>query len=327
MKLWGCDEPGHDLCLQGVEYIGHIQLSEEHISIWIGEIVGHCRGQATCHYPPDVFIIPDGSRSNRNPNFDWGASETNIDPEVEIEPGYFCGLALERVGRTILYHAKVSLILAKLSLYWQIVNGWPLYGYRRLYKPPSAQSLGIILQETADLMRPCYPPRIRKQASNVFSRTTWIPDGYRGDHYIQIILEWLGHAFRRSGKDHVSPEIMSALYQNLTSGPLHVHYDDVLSNFIVILARYLTGWERDYGSLPWALAHSVFNLCRLLRYVDARFHILSEAILDIALDTTIWATSRHMGLDYFLQGKGVAVNKFFEDRSYSDSTRRRAHVL
>ncbi|KAF8515997.1 hypothetical protein BU17DRAFT_93094 [Hysterangium stoloniferum] len=150
-ELWGCDEPGHDLCLQGAEYIGHIQLSEEQISIWIGEV---CRGQATCDYPPEVFIIPDGSRSNGNPNFDWGASETNIDPEPEIGPGYFCGLALERVGRTILYHSKISLILAKLSFYKQVVNGrGPFRSTRRPYKPPSAQRLGIILQETVDPMR------------------------------------------------------------------------------------------------------------------------------------------------------------------------------
>ncbi|KAF8513850.1 hypothetical protein BU17DRAFT_95026 [Hysterangium stoloniferum] len=150
-EQWGCGEP----CLQGADYIGHIQLSEEQIFIWIGDI---CRGQTTCHYPLEVFMIPDGSRSNRNPNFDWGASETDTDTEVEIEPGYFCELALEQVGRTILYHSKASLFLAKLSLYRQIVNGGSLYEYRRRYKPPSTQRLAIILQETADLMRyelPC----------------------------------------------------------------------------------------------------------------------------------------------------------------------------
>ncbi|KAF8516002.1 hypothetical protein BU17DRAFT_93099 [Hysterangium stoloniferum] len=150
-EQWGCDEPGHDLCLQGNHYIAHIQLSQEQISIWIDEI---CRGQATCHHPPEMFIILDGSRPNRNLNFDWGASETNTDPEVEIGTGYFCGLVLERVGSTILYCSKVSLLLAKLSLYGQIVNHWSIYGNTgRRYKRPSAQRLGIILQETADLMR------------------------------------------------------------------------------------------------------------------------------------------------------------------------------
>ncbi|KAF8509012.1 hypothetical protein BU17DRAFT_99337 [Hysterangium stoloniferum] len=260
-EQWGCDEPGHDLCLQGNHYITHIQLSQEQISIWIDEI---CRGQATCHHPPETFIIPDGSRPNRNLNFDWGASETNTDPEVEIGTGYFCGLALERVGSTILYCSKVSLLLAKLSLYGQIVNHWSIYGNTgRRYKRPSVQRLGIILQETADLMRPSYPLYIRKRASNVFGGRTWIPGGYREDDYIQIILEWLGHVFRRSGENHVSPEIMSALYRNLTSAPLHVHYNEVLSNFIVILARYLSSWEWDYDSLPWALTHIVFNLCCL----------------------------------------------------------------
>ncbi|KAF8525536.1 hypothetical protein BU17DRAFT_83781 [Hysterangium stoloniferum] len=306
-----------------------------------------------------MFIIPDGSRSNGNPNFDWGASETNTDPEVEIGPGYFCGVALERVGRTILYHSKASLLLAKLSLYAQIVNRWPLYGYKRLYKPASERSLGLILQETADLMRPSYPLYIRKQASNVFGRTTWIRDGYRGDDCIQIILEWLGNAFCRSEEDHVSPEIMSALYRNLTSATLHLDYNEVLSNFLVILARYLSSWERDYDSLPYTVTYMVFNLCRfrklsfkelnavrdyleswlqqqsnstwaynrdayfidsqmeasiLCSRQDARFHILSEALLDIALDTTIGATSRHRGFGYFLEGKGTAVIRFFQGR-------------
>ncbi|KAF8529297.1 hypothetical protein BU17DRAFT_80528 [Hysterangium stoloniferum] len=357
-EQWGCDEPGHDVCLQGADYIGHIQLSEEQISIWIGEI---CRGQATCHYPPKVFIVPDGFRFNRNPNFDWGASGTNTDTEVEIGRQYLGRVVLERVGRTILYHSKVSFLLAKLSFYKQIVNRpRPSTIARRLYKPPSAQSLGIILQETADLMRPSYPLCIRKRASNVFGRRTWIPDGYRGVDSIQIILEWLGDAFRRAWKIVESPEIMSALYRNLTSAPLHVHYDEVLSSFIVILARYLTGsWDRDHHPLPYTLTHIVQNLCHLRKlsfkelyaihdYLeswlqqrsnsrwsynkdayficsqmevsircsrqDARFHILSEALLDIALDTTIGATSRYMGLDWFLQGKGGAVNKFFEDR-------------
>ncbi|KAF8525532.1 hypothetical protein BU17DRAFT_83776 [Hysterangium stoloniferum] len=350
-ELWGCDEPGHDLCLQGIDYIGHIQLSEEQISIWIGEIVGHLFIEVTKYL---ISTVP------RNLNFDWGTSGTNPDPEVEIGPGYFCGLALERVGRTILYHSKVAVLLVKLSFYRQIVNCWPLYGHIGHYKRPSAQNLGIILQETADLMRPSYPVYIRKRASNVFGRITVIPDGFRGHHSIQIILEWLGEAFRCSQEDDVSPEIMSALYRNLISAPLHIHYDEVLSNFIVILARYLTGsWERDYDSLPYTFTHTVqfvrhlrklsskelnaihdyleswlqqqsnsrwsynkdaYFICSQMEVSipcsrqDSRFHILSEALLDIALDTTIGATSRHRGLDYFLQGKGCAVNTFFEDR-------------
>ncbi|KAF8496605.1 hypothetical protein BU17DRAFT_103422 [Hysterangium stoloniferum] len=129
---------------------------------------------------------------------------------------------------------------------------------------------------------------------------------------------------------------MSALYRNLTSAPLHLHYEEVLSNFIVILARYLSSWEWDYHSLPYSLTFIMRDLCHLHRlsfkelnavhdYLeswlqqqsnsrwfcnrdayfifsqmevstlcsrqDARFHILSEALLDIALDTTIGATS------------------------------------
>ncbi|KAF8513657.1 hypothetical protein BU17DRAFT_68706 [Hysterangium stoloniferum] len=81
-EQWGCDELGHDLCLQGNDYIGHIQLSEEQISILIGEI---CRGQATCRYPPEVFIVPERSGSNRDPSFDRGGSGTTAGAEVEKE--------------------------------------------------------------------------------------------------------------------------------------------------------------------------------------------------------------------------------------------------
>ncbi|KAF8512750.1 hypothetical protein BU17DRAFT_69096 [Hysterangium stoloniferum] len=274
-EQWGCDEPGHELCLQGNEYVGHVQLSKEQISIWIGKI---CQGQATCHYPPKMFIVPDGSGSNRNPNFDWGASGTTTDTEAEIEPGYFCGLALERIGGIILYHSKVSLLFAKLLVYEQM--------------------------------------------------------------------------------DHVSPEITSALYGSLTSAPLHNHYDEVLSTFVVILARCFTGsWERDHYPFPNTLTYLPLLLCLLRRISfeelnaihdcleswvqkrslydnrdapyfiyfqmivstscsqdDARFHILSEAVLDIALDTTIGTTLRHNRFDMFLDAKGLTVHRFFADR-------------
>ncbi|KAF8513853.1 hypothetical protein BU17DRAFT_68644 [Hysterangium stoloniferum] len=299
-EQWGCDEPGHDLCLQGGCYIGHIQLSQEQISIWIDEI---CRGQATCHYPPEVLIIPDGSGANRKLDFDWGASETNIDPEPEIEPG-------------------------------KIVDRLPR---------PSAQSLGIILQETVDLMRPSYPPYIREQASNVFVSVENVSDAHRRDDCPQLVLEWLGWVFRHSGYKG-SPEIMSALYRNLTSAPLHIHYDEVLSNFVVILARYHTGsWERDHIGRPSDLAHLMRYLCGLQydmlsaffteltqampdpttqdgptpeSLADARFHVLSEALLDIALGITVGGTLRHMGNDWFFWSQARAVNRLFEDREW-----------
>ncbi|KAF8514578.1 hypothetical protein BU17DRAFT_68345 [Hysterangium stoloniferum] len=74
----------------GNDYMGHIQLSEEQISIWIGEI---CRGQATYRYPPEVFIVPEHSGSNGNPSFDWGGSGTTAGAEVEKEN------AIQRHGR------------------------------------------------------------------------------------------------------------------------------------------------------------------------------------------------------------------------------------
>ncbi|KAF8512738.1 hypothetical protein BU17DRAFT_95962 [Hysterangium stoloniferum] len=348
-EQWSCDEPGHELCLQGNEFVGHIQLSKEQISIWIGEI---CRGQAACRYPPKVFIVPDGSGSNRNPNFDWDASETTTDTEAEIEPGYFCGLVQERIGRIFLYHSKVALSFVKLLFYDRKVNRhYEVAG--RLYKRPSARMLGIILQETVDLMRSSYPICIRERASGLF-RTLPLLRGRWDDH---IILECLGYAFRDSTRDHVPRDIISALYWNLMREQLHIHYEEVLSTFVVIFARYLAAsWELDHFPLS-TFAFLAANLCYLrklsfkeldaihdylefwlqkrssygnrdrLDFIchhmsvsttcsqqDARFHIFSEALLDIALDTTIGTPSRHPDLALFLEDKGLAVNRFFANR-------------
>ncbi|KAF8512997.1 hypothetical protein BU17DRAFT_95697 [Hysterangium stoloniferum] len=345
LEQWGCDEPGHDICLQGKNYVGHIQLSKEQISIWIGEI---CRGQATRRDPPKVFIVPDGSGSKWSPDFYWGASETNAETEDEIEPGYLCGLALERLGRTILYHSKVSLLFAKLLFYKQIVGG--------LYKRPSARMFGIILQETIDLIRPSYPNYIRDRASGIFSRVSFLPDERWGNDYIHIILECLGGSFRW----FQSPEIMSALYRNLTGASLHIHYEEVLSTFVVIIARYLTSLRGLFHVCLHAFTFLAANLCHLRKlsfeeldaihdYLetwlrkgfdsisscrgglyfanyqmkvsipcsqqDARFHILSEALLDMALDTTIGTTLRDNDLKMFLQGGELAVYRFFADRA------------
>ncbi|KAF8511278.1 hypothetical protein BU17DRAFT_97381 [Hysterangium stoloniferum] len=104
--------------------------------------------------PPDVIILPDSCRSNRDTNFDRGASGANNDTDVEIGPGFFCGLALERVGTTILHRAKVSMLLAKPSLYQRMVNpDQPHRNTRQLCKPLYIRAFGIIVQESADLIR------------------------------------------------------------------------------------------------------------------------------------------------------------------------------
>ncbi|KAF8524865.1 hypothetical protein BU17DRAFT_84401 [Hysterangium stoloniferum] len=363
-KRWGCDELGHDLCLRGSDYVGHIQLSEEQVSIWIGEI---CRGQATCRYPPGAIIIPDCSRSNRNPNFDWGAIYSDIDSETvrdtngEIGPGYFCGLALERVGATILHRAKALALVAKLSWYDRIMN--PRFDgqiTRRLRNRVFVRVFGIIVQETADLMRPSYPPSIRKQASNIFFNASSIPHDLVDDEVecARIMLGWLGFAFRFFGGTHsrdyrVPPEITAELYSSLASAPLHTHYHEITSNFIVIFGRQLTGsWEPHHSRIASMLTIIVDNVRRLRKLSggelnaihsliefslqpcnrrvfynrsypgslddqiklsitcsqqDPRFKSLSEALLDIALDTMVGARPQHDGFDWCLYWKAKAT--------------------
>ncbi|KAF8511277.1 hypothetical protein BU17DRAFT_97380 [Hysterangium stoloniferum] len=239
-EQWGCDKPGHDICLQGTDYVGHIQLSEEQVSIWAGEI---CRGRATCLYPPDVIIIPDASRSNREVNFDWDASTTNTGTGVEIGPGYFCGLALERVGTIILYRAKISMLVGKLWLYHQIVNsGRPNGITRQLRKRLSIRNFGIIIQDSADLMQPSYPLYIRERASEVLYNAHTLSHGYDGDEYLHwSIPGWLGYAFYLFGylMDRKCDNAAStaALYRSPTSAPLHTHHIEITSTFLSIIAR------------------------------------------------------------------------------------------
>ncbi|KAF8512745.1 hypothetical protein BU17DRAFT_95978 [Hysterangium stoloniferum] len=67
-EQWGCDEPGHKLCLQGKEFVGHIQLSKEQISIWIGEIVGRPFIETDhYHYSPTRYLISTVPRSGDMP--------------------------------------------------------------------------------------------------------------------------------------------------------------------------------------------------------------------------------------------------------------------
>ncbi|KAF8530580.1 hypothetical protein BU17DRAFT_79407 [Hysterangium stoloniferum] len=343
---WSCAEPGHDLCLRGIDYDGHIQLSEDQVSIWVDEI---CRNQATHLYPPKTLIIPDCSGPNRDRKYDWGASETSYDPDAEDGvhgPGHLCGVVQERIGRVVLYGAKVAILLGKILLYKRIVS-------KNSARPLNALSMcrfGTIVQETADLMRPSYPWRVQRRASEIFSISSNVDQHLSAADYTGFMLQWLGFAFSWRW-DNDSPEIMSALYKSLARGPLHTHWTEVASEFIIILCRNLSrhGNPHNYTLLD----HLVFNVCtsgqlspqalnvihvylqsslqRLCKvdYLldvdmrisvacsrqDVRFKILSEALLDVALDTTAEATPQRDGVGLFFDSRARAVNSFLGDKA------------
>ncbi|KAF8530596.1 hypothetical protein BU17DRAFT_79441 [Hysterangium stoloniferum] len=341
---WSCAEPGHDLCLRGTDCDGHIQLSEDQVSIWVDEI---CRNQATDLYPPKTLIIPG---PNRDRNNDWGVSETSYDPHAEDGvdgPGYLCGLVQERVGRATLYVAKVLTALGKISLYKWIVEK----NYDRPLNLLSMRFFGTIVQETADLMGPWYPWCVRRRASDIFTLSSNVDEYSSAADYTGFMLQWLGFAFSWRW-DNDSPEIMSAPYRSLTCRRLlHVHWTEVASEFIIILFRNLSR-HRNYNNYI-LLDHLVFNVCTLgqlspqaLNVIhgylqsslqrhytvdnlldvdmrisvecsrqDVRFKILSEALLDVALDITAEPTPQGDGVELFFGSRAKAVNSFFRDEA------------
>jgi hypothetical protein len=81
---------------------------------------------------------------------DWGMVSQHVgsSSSIEIGPGYYCGVGLERVGMKVLY-------MAKLTIYRKIARR--SYGdedfHRFLRKHVTLSRLGIIIQESIDLTR------------------------------------------------------------------------------------------------------------------------------------------------------------------------------
>jgi hypothetical protein len=72
---------------------------------------------------------------------------------TDISPGYFCMVGLERVGTRLLYCAKISMLLAKLTIYKQIVGRSNGVTIRRIRKRMSLRGFALIIQESVDLLR------------------------------------------------------------------------------------------------------------------------------------------------------------------------------
>ncbi|KAF8519226.1 hypothetical protein BU17DRAFT_90178 [Hysterangium stoloniferum] len=116
-ERWGCDEPGHYLCYRAPDDEQHIQLSENHIEVWVDEL---CQGETTYHDPPIVVKISTNTTSNFSPYRshaeDWGMISRSLgtSSSVGIGPGYYCGVGLERVGMKVLHSAKKASLMLKV---------------------------------------------------------------------------------------------------------------------------------------------------------------------------------------------------------------------
>jgi hypothetical protein len=88
---------------------------------------------------------------------DWGIVSQHLGTcsSIEIGPGYYCGLGLERVGMSVLSSARKTMLMAKLMVYGRIADA--SNGYegldRFLRKYLTLPRMGTIIQESVDLMR------------------------------------------------------------------------------------------------------------------------------------------------------------------------------
>ncbi|KAF8503854.1 hypothetical protein BU17DRAFT_101698 [Hysterangium stoloniferum] len=247
----GCLEHVHYLCCRAHGDDQHIALSEEDVEVSVEE---WWQGERNCHDPPNNIQIRGSSTnatSKLNPyrrrSIDWGvvSSPDSSSSSLEISPGYYCGVGLERVGRTVLHNAKTAALMAKLMVYKRMVYGHDKAFKKLIRKHLTLRRIGIVIQETIDLMRPTYPRQIRHQASLVLG-LFWDSLGWRNKGHTANLMAYLGSAFhacpgaRWEDRDRTSTAITSSLYNAVIKSPLHTNLNEVSSAFILQIAGYLS---------------------------------------------------------------------------------------
>ncbi|KAF8527146.1 hypothetical protein BU17DRAFT_81982 [Hysterangium stoloniferum] len=172
---WSCIEHGHGVCYRGPEEDKHIPLFEEDVEVWVEEWL---LGEAHCHDPPTI-IKTRGRSTNatsnhgRHDSYDVDRNAVSLvessstSSSITIELGYFCRVGLEKVGRKVLYLAMTAALMAKLMIYKRMVYKAGSACNKLLHNHLTLPRLGIVIQETIDLIRPTYPRRIQKQAWEV----------------------------------------------------------------------------------------------------------------------------------------------------------------
>ncbi|KAF8507413.1 hypothetical protein BU17DRAFT_100511 [Hysterangium stoloniferum] len=252
-KRCSCLEHGHCLCYRAHDDDQHIELSEEDVDVSVEESF---QGERNCHDAPNNIQIPERSTNAtskispyRRRAIDWGvgSSPDSSSSSLEISPGYYCGVGLETVGRTVLHNAKTAALMAKLMIYRRMVYGHDRAFKKLIRKHLTLRRIGIVIQETIDLMRPTYPRRIREQAGVVlhqFCDSSVIQR--RSGGRTANLLAMLGSAFywcpgaRWHDRDRPSTAITSSLYNAVIKSPLHTNLKEVVSAFILQIAGYLS---------------------------------------------------------------------------------------
>ncbi|KAF8527152.1 hypothetical protein BU17DRAFT_82009 [Hysterangium stoloniferum] len=252
-KRCSCLGHGHCLCYREHDDDQHIELSEEDVEVGVEEWF---QGEKNYHDAPNNIQIRESSTNAtskispyRRRAIDWGvgSSPDSSSSSLEINPGYYCGVGLETVGRTVLHNAKTAALMAKLMVYKRMVHGHDRAFKKLIRKHLTLRRIGIVIQETIDLMRPTYPRQIRQQASLVselFWGSSVIRRRKEGDTanfmaYLAYAFYWCPGA-RWEDRDRPSTAITSSLYNAVIKSPLHTHLNEVASAFILQIAGYLS---------------------------------------------------------------------------------------
>ncbi|KAF8527160.1 hypothetical protein BU17DRAFT_61785 [Hysterangium stoloniferum] len=128
-------------------------------TIYVAEHMIACfqwKGERNCHDPPNNIQIRGSSTnaiSKLNPYrrraIDWGvgSSPDSSSSSLEISPGYYCGVGLETVWRTVLHNAKTAAPMAKLMIYKRMVYGDDRAFRKLMRKHLTPPRLGIVIQD------------------------------------------------------------------------------------------------------------------------------------------------------------------------------------
>ncbi|KAF8499472.1 hypothetical protein BU17DRAFT_72218 [Hysterangium stoloniferum] len=125
-RLWACNREGHGLCYhrQGHE---HVSITKDAFDSWVQQLIDsnvsdcffvECGGFSTCLEPPQGLLDSSGigqgmSNIMREAMTRWFSPAILNPTDVEVGPGYFCGLAMERIGTKLLYGTKLSILVGK----------------------------------------------------------------------------------------------------------------------------------------------------------------------------------------------------------------------